>query len=907
MTDWLKHFAHRFRSSFANVQTDQDFESEMSSHIEFAVEENLRRGMTPQDARRAALVRFGGREQATQQHREARGFSGFGLLAESVWQDLRYGLRMLLKKPGFTTVAVLTLVIGVGANTTIFSIVNAVLLRRLPYREPDRLVKVIFSNPGVGLRDIPASIPEYEDLKTRSNVFEDVCGIGGGSVNLTGGSQPERLDFVAVLPNYFSMLGATPQIGRLFGPQDFALGFAPVVVISDGLWHRAFGADRNVLGRTLRLDNDAYTVIGVLPPGFRHPEAGRDVEAFLTAGFSDDPAPKPARSTRVLPAVIGRLKPGITLAQAQARLTALAAELRHDFPTDYPAQAQWTIEIQPLQEAIVGPVRPMLLVLLGAVILIVLIVSLNLANLLLARASGRQQEMAVRQALGASRGRMVRQMLTESLLLSGLGGTAGVLTAYAVLGSIVRFVPANIPRLNDIRIDWVVLGFALSISLVTGLVFGLAPALHSAKVALSSAIREGARGSGYSVKTGRLRDALIVAELSFAVMLMVGAGLLLRTLRDLLHENPGFNPEHVVTANMWLPVPNDPKADPYNGLVKQAPFNRELLRRMKTIPGVDLAAITADLPTVPYTPGDVLVTALTIEDRPLESSQDLRAEGIRVSTDYFKLMQVPLVRGRFFTDGDEDGKEAVAIIDEATARRYWPDRDPIGRRLRFGQDPAASRIAQVWRTVVGVVKDVRQDGLDMNGIPHIYVPVYQYPGRSLTIVLRTSLPASMIEPQIRHEVQSIDSGLPIFHVYSMDDVLDASLAPRRFSADLISGFAGLALLLASVGIYGLLAYMVGQRSREIGIRMALGARREDILKLILGKGFILAAVGIVMGILLAASGASAMATLLYGVRPHDPLVFMAVPVLLLFTAVSASYIPARRAAKVDPVTALREA
>ena len=903
----LRQFVHRVRSSFTNAQADQEFQTEMESHLEFAIEENIRRGLPPEEARRLALIRFGGTEQARQQQREARGFPSFGQFAETAWQDLRYGFRMLRKKPGFTLVAVLTLALGVGANTAIFSIVNAVLLRPLPFRDPDRLVKVIFSNPGVGLRDITASIPEFDDLKTRAGVFDDVCGIGGGSVNLTGGDKPERLDFVAVHPNYFSMLGATPQIGRLFGPQDFALGFAPVVVISDGLWRREFGADRNVLGRSLRLDNDAYTVIGVLPPGFRHPEAGRDVEAYLTTGFSADPAPKPARSTRVLPSVIGRLKPGITLKQAQARLTAMAAQLRHDFPTDYPAQAQWTVEIQPLQEFLVGNVRPMLLVLLGAVMLIVLIVSLNLANLLLARASGRQQEMAVRQALGAKRSRLVRQMLTESMLLSAIGGGAGVLTAFLSLRSIAHFVPASVPQLNEIRVDWVVLAFALAISLLTGLVFGLAPALHSAKVALSSAIREGARGSGYSSRTGRIRDVLIVSELAFAVMLMVGAGLLLRTLRDLLQENPGFNPSHVVAARIWLPVPNDPNADPYRGVEKQSAFNRELLRRMSAMPGVNLAAVTANLPTAPYNAGDVLVTALTIEDRPVESTEDLRAEGIRVSSDYFKLMQVPLMRGRFFTDGDVDGKDPVAIIDEATARRYWPDRDPIGRRLRFGQDPAASRTTQSWRTVVGVVKDIKQDGLDSNGIPHIYIPVYQYPGRSLSLALRTSLPATALEPQIRQQVQSIDPGLPVFGISSMNEVLDRSLAPRRFSADLVLAFAGLALLLASIGIYGLLAYMVGQRSREIGVRMALGARRVDILKLILGKGFVLAVIGIIAGVVFAFSGASAMASLLYGVRPHDPAVFMAVPFLLLMVAILASYIPARRATKVDPVTALREA
>jgi len=811
---------------------------------------------------------------------------------------------MLRKKPTFTIVAVLTLALGVGANTAIFSIVNAVLLRSLPYRDPDRLVRIFFDKPGVGLRDVQFSVPELDDLRNRAGVFEDVSAVGGGSVNLTGASHPERLEFVVTHPNYFSMLGATPQIGRLFGPQDFALGFAPIAVISDGLWRRSYGADPNILGRSLALDNDPYTIVGVLPPGFRHPgpTVSGNVEVFLTAGFSADPAPNPpTRSNRFLPTAIGRLKPGLTLEQAQARLTAMAMQLHQDFATDYSPQAQWTIDIQPLQESLVGNVRPMLLVLMGAVILIVFIVSLNIANLLLARASGRQQEMAVRQALGATRGRLVRQMLTESVLLSVIGGAAGIATAVATLGFILRFVPANIPRLNDVRIDWVVLTFALLISILTGLAFGLAPALHSAKIALSSAIREGARGSGYSSRTGRLRDVLIVSELAFAVILMVGAGLLLRTLGNLLQENPGFNPEHVVTANVWLPIPNNPKVDRYLGNAPRNIFSRELLRRMKAIPGVELAAITSNLPTVPQ-PDQSDSDALVIEDRPVESSQDLRAESIRISPDYFKVMQAPLVRGRFFTEADEDGKQPVVIIDENTARHYWMDRDPLGRRLRFGPDPT-----KPWMTIVGIVKDIKHDGLDIDGVPHIYASIYQGADRAFSLALRTSLPATLLEPQIRHEIQSIDPGLPVFNVSSMNDILDRSLASRRFSADLVAGFAGLALLLASIGIYGLLAYMVGQRSREIGLRIALGARRTDILGLILGKGLVLAAIGILTGVFLAASGASMMASLLYGVRPHDPAVFLAVPLLLQAVALLASYIPARRATKVDPILALREA
>jgi predicted permease len=822
-------------------------------------------------------------------------------------QDVRYGLRMLVKKPTFTIVAVLTLALGVGANTAIFSIVNAVLLRSLPYRDPDRLVRIYFNEPGVALRDVRFSKPELDDLLTRAGVFEDVTPIFEGSENLTGAKQPERLEAVNGSLSYFSMLGVVPQIGRLFGPQDFALGFAPVVVISDGLWRRSYGADPSVLGRTIRLDNDPYTIIGVLPRGFRHPgpTTSGDVEVFGAAGFSADPFPPPMRGTRFLKSGIGRLKPGLTLEQAQAQLTAMAAQLRHDFPTDYPPQAQWTIEIQSLQEALVGKVRPMLLVLLGAVILIVFIVSLNIANLLLARASGRQQEMAVRLALGASRGRMVRQMLTESMLLSLIGGVAGIATAAATLGFILRFVPSNVPRLNEVRIDWVVLAFALLISILTGLVFGLAPALHSAKGALFSAIREGGRGSGYSTKTGRLRDVLIVSELAFALILMVGAGLLLRTLRDLLHENPGFSPTQIVAANIQLPNPNESAADPYLDIPHRALFDRELLRRMKAIPGVELAAITSALPTTNINPnavGGLANESLAIEDRPVESSQDLHAERIRISSDYFRVLQTTLLRGRSFTEGDEDGKPLVAIIDESTARKYWPTQDPLGRRVRFGRDAT-----KPWTTVVGIVKNIKSDGLDIDGVPHIYVSTYQDNSKKVSVVLRTSLPATELEPQIRREIQSFDPGLPVFNVSSMNDVLDRSLASRRFSADLVGGFAGLAVLLASIGIYGLLAYMVGQRSREIGIRMALGARREDILRMFLRKGVALAAMGIVAGLVFSAATASLMASLLYGVRPHDPAVFLIVPLLLLAVAALASYLPARRATKVNPLIALREA
>src|SRR5262244_542141 len=494
----------RLRYWMKSAKRSKALLEEMELHLAEKAAELEADGMTTEDARAEARRRFGNVGLKYEDSREI----WISRFVSELGQDVRYGLRMLVRKPTLTIVAVLTLALGVGANTAIFSIVNAVLLRSLPYRDPERLVRIFFNEPGVGLRDVRFSKPELDDLVTRSSVFEDVSPIYEGSEDLTGDGQPEHLEGVNGSFSYFSMLGVTPQIGRLFGPQDFVPGASPEAVISDGLWRRAYGADPKVLGRTIRIDNDPFTIIGVLPRGFRHPgpTVSGDAEVFGAFGFSADPFPPPMRGTRILVSGIGRLKPGLTLAQAQARLTAMAAELRHDFPNDYPPQAQWTIEIQPLQETLVGKVRPMLLVLLGAVILIVFIVSLNIANLLLARASGRQQEMAVRAALGASRGRMVRQMLTESLLLAFIGGIAGLTTAVITLKAVLRFVPANLPRLGEVDVDWRVLGSALLISLAAGLLFGLAPAIHSSKAGLASTMREGSRGSGYSAKAGRMRD-----------------------------------------------------------------------------------------------------------------------------------------------------------------------------------------------------------------------------------------------------------------------------------------------------------------------------------------------------------------------------------------------------------------
>ena len=482
------------------------------------------------------------------------------------------------------------------------------------------------------------------------------------------------------------MLGTSAHIGRVFGPGDEAQGFAEAVVISDSLWARGFGRDPGILGRKLQLDNDPYTIVGVLPPGFRHPgrTVATDVEIWVTAGFKADPFPKPDRSLRVLPGAIGLLKPGISLEQAQARLDAFASQLRAEYATDYPAGSDWSIEVEPLQESLVGNVRPMLLVLMGAVVLIILLASVNVANLLLARASGRQREMAVRLAMGASRSRMIRQLLTESVILSLVSGIVGVLTAMAAL-HFVQFLPARIPRLAEVQVDWTVLAFALLVSLLAGLGFGLVPALQSSKAEIAVAIREGARGSGTSGKTNRLRGLLIASESALAVVLMVGAGLLLRTFWGLLQENPGFNPSRIVAANLWLPVPNNPEMDRYAKPEILNSFVREAVRRVRAIPGVDLASMTTDLPVTHLSRR----RPVNIEDRPDESGKGLFSEITSVTPEYFKVLQASLVRGRFFAEDDEPGKQPVVIVDETTARTFWPDRDPIGRRLSIAGAAAA--------------------------------------------------------------------------------------------------------------------------------------------------------------------------------------------------------------------------
>ena len=813
--------------------------------------------------------------------------------------DMRHGLRLLKKSPGFAAVAILTLALGIGANTAIFSLVHAVLLNPLPFKDSGRLVRITFNRPNVGLREVLYSVPELNDLRS-AGVFESVAAFVGATNNMDGSGRPVRVELLVVSPNYFSVLGVVPQLGRVFGPQDAVPGFADTVVISDSLWHGEFGSDPKIIGRKLWLDNDPYTIIAVLPPDFRHPSRGAigNIDVFSATEFSGPPYPKPARGVRTVgKAAIGRLAPGVSFEQAQARLNNLAAGLRREYPGDYPARTGWSIEIRPLGEALVGDVQPLLLLLMGTMVLILLIAAVNVANLLLARASVRQHEIVVRLAVGASAWRIARQLLAEAVILALVAGIAGVTAAVVFLKVALQFLPSTLPRLNEVSVSWPVLAFAFLLSIATGVIFGLAPALQAARPDLIAAMRAGSRGSGSNSRHTFLRRLLIVAEMALSVVLIVGAGLLLRTLSTLLKENPGFNPSGVVVATFRLNNPNDPRMNRYPDAKSQVAFVREVLRRVSDIRGVDLAGMTTSLPMMSSQP------PFPLAPRPeggTEPAPGLNAEGLFVSPEYFRVMQATLLRGRFFDEKDDLGKPEVIIIDETTANRYWPGAEAVGRRLRPGAAPR-------WMTVVGIIRDIRHDGLDRDTIPHVYAPIYQSPFGDMSLVIRTRLTASSLGPAIQSAVDKIDPGLPIYNVRSMDTLVSDSLLSRKLAGGLVGAFAAIALILSSIGIYGLLDYMVRQRSREIAIRVALGGRPSDVRMLVFRHGAALAISGILAGLVIAGMTARLITSLLYGVAPFDPVIFLSVPVLLLAIACLATYIPARRATKVDPMTALRQA
>ncbi len=633
---------------------DQRLREEMDAHIALQTEENLRAGMSRKEARRQAVLRFGPAQAIREDYHAEQGLPFF----ENLLQDSRFALRMLAKSPGFSAIAILTMALGIGATTAIFSLVNATLLHPLRFPHPEELVRIEDDLPGAGAMDAGISIPEFKDLR-RSGIFQYVVLQIFGSANLTGASQPSRMQYEGVSPAYFAMLGVKPQLGHTFDPQDQTPDISPDVVISDGLWKRAFGSDPHVVGRSLRADNDLYRVIGVMPPGFRDPGrtvGERNTEQWAALGFSDDPAQGPNRSLRLPLETVGRLKPGLTIAAAQSQLDALIASLRKQFPDDYPADSKWTVRLVPLKENLVGNVRQSLILLLGAVALVLLIGCVNVANLLLARASARSREMAVRQALGAARKRLVRQLLTESLLLSLLGGVTGLVILFCMKGFLLRLIPESLPRLNDLSISWGVMLFALGTSVAAGMVFGLAPASQAGRVDLAHTLRMEGRGSKGSRKQTRTRRVLVVTEFALSLVLMVAAGLLLRSFWDLYKAPLGFNPQHVMSVQLWLPSPNDPKTDIYGTAAQEAPFARELLRRSRLLPGVQEAALGSE-PSIPLH-HDRNLSALIVEGRQTQSKQPPVVERTQVTPEYFHLLRIPVLRGRLFNDHDDENRAA---------------------------------------------------------------------------------------------------------------------------------------------------------------------------------------------------------------------------------------------------------
>jgi predicted permease len=893
---FMRRFLIRLSNFATKRRADQRLRDEIAEHLAFQIEENLRAGMAPVEARRQAILKLGAAEAIREGHHAEQSLP----FIENLLFDLRFAVRMLRKSPGFAFVAIATMALGVGATTAIYSVLDATLLHPLPYPNPTELVHVDDLLPGVTAKAVGISIPELRDLQN-AGIFQYVTIYGFGSVNLTGSAQPARIAFKPVTPNYFAVLGVDAQLGRTFDPHDATPGFNLEVVISDGLWRREFGADPHILGKTLRLDNDIYHVVGVMPPGFRdvgQTNEERNTELWAGTGFAGDPAPPPLRTTRLALGTMARMRPGLSISAAQGRLDALVESLKKQFPEEYPAQAKWTVRLVPLSETVVGSVRQSLILLFGAVGLVLFISCVNVANLLLARAGARGREIAVRQALGAARTRVLRQLLTESLLLFLLGGIAGFAILFCARQFLLRLVPESLPHLNDISISWGVLVFALAVSVAAGTVFGLAPAWTMSRLDLTATLRQEGRSSKGSVERSRARRFLVISELAFSLVLMVAAGLLLRSFWDLFKVQLGFNPDRVMAIQTWLPVPNDPTTDIYRTATQEAVLLREILRRNRTLPGVEETAI-GNMDSLPLGHGreDLNVSPLIREGQETNNQAPLIDSAI-VSPEYFHLLGMTLLRGRLFNDQDLESTPSIAIINEAAARTYWPGQEPVGKRIRL--NPAKP----VWTSIVGVIADARTESLADAGTPQIYLSVYQHRAKDLAIFLRGQLDPGAIAAQVRSQVQSVDAELPVFHAEALDDVLSDSLSVRRFAMEMVAMFAATALLLAGLGIYGTISYVVNEQTREIAIRLALGARRGNILKLVLRQGLGLAAAGAGAGLVGALIVSHLMAGLLYGVSPTDLLTFAGVTFVLTGVAVAASYIPAMRAMRLDPITTL---
>jgi putative ABC transport system permease protein len=821
--------------------------------------------------------------------------------------DLKFALRQFRKSPGFTLIAVTTIALGIGATTAIFSVVDATLLQPLPYPHAEQLVSIQDDLAGSGASDVGMSQPEWQDLQ-QSGIFESVSPTWFDENNLTGSAEPTRVRELTVAPNYFALLQVQPQLGRTFDTQYNSPGFVPEVVISDGLWKRVFGRDPHILDKSVRMDTDLYRIIGVMPPGFDAPgrtAEERNIEIWPATSFYGAPlSDNPPRNRRNLPTAIARLKPGLTIAAAQKRVDALVSSLQKQFSADYPEQIGWRVRLVPLRDKVVGNVRQSLILLFGAVGLVLLISCVNIANLLLARASVRGREMALRQALGASRARLTRQLLIESLLLSLLGGIAGLTIPFFAKDVLLQFLPDNLPRLNEISINWTVLFFALATSVICGVIFGLAPAFQASRLDLNQALKQEGGGSAGSAQHARTRRALVIIEFALSLVLMITAALLLRSFWDLLSVRLGFNPQNAMTVRTRMPYPNDPSIDKYATAGQEAPFVRQLIHRCATMPGVKEVAL-GDPAAIPLDQSEHQLNVLeghfyiTLEGQNLAQQKPIVVERARVTPEYFHLLGLTLLRGRLFTEFDNDAAPQVALVNEAFARTYWPDEEALGKRFQ------STKPGSPWITVVGVVANARTESLAQAEVPQLYLTLYQTGAKHLAIFLRGHLNTAAIPDEVRKHVQSLDPTLPVFGAQTLIETVSASLSQRRLSLEMIALFALTALLLASIGVYGVISYLVSERTREIGIRLALGAQKGNILRVILQQGFRLAVVGAVIGIVCAVIVSHLMASLLYGVRPTDPLSFGGVAALFVGVALLACYIPARRAMKIDPMVALR--
>ena len=819
---------------------------------------------------------------------------------ETLRQDVRFALRTLLKRPGFTLVAVLTLALGIGANSAIFSVVNAVVLRPLPYAAPERLVALWGDLNQSGFEELELSAPEYADFRARgAHVFEDVAAFNVGGFNLTGAGEPERIQGVYATASLFPTLGVAPLRGRAYTAEEDRPGSDDVAVISHSLWRRRFGSDPAAVGKTVTLDGRPTTIVGVMPPDFRFP--GHDTDVWKPAAFDADLLSPNNRGSHFLSAV-ARLRPGFTLGRAREEVAALARaqgeENRNTYPRGFGAS------LRPLDEEVVGPsVRTSLFLMLFAVGALLLIACANVANLLLARAASRRKEVAVRTALGAGRARIMRQLLTESVLLSLAGGAAGLVLALWGVDLLVTLAPEGTPRVAEVGLDARVVAFTFGVSLLTGVVFGLAPALYASKVDLNESLKEGGRGGTEGASRGRLRGLLVVGEFALALVVLACAGLLVRSFARVLEERPGFDARGVLTMRLVLPESKYKSYDAHRA------FYENLFARLRGLPGVEAVGANNLLPFN----GSGGSRGFLIEGRPVPPGQPHPEEQLRfVTPGYFEALRVPLLRGRDLTERDVAGGTRVALVSRSMAERHWPGEEAIGKRFAYANIRRGSEHAPEWIEIVGVVGDVKHRGLDIDPRPEIYVPVYQplftnrpTPPLSLYVAVRTKGDPAALAPSVRREVAAVDPEQPLANVRTMEERVAGSVAERRFNMTLLGVFACVALALAAVGVYGVMAYAVARRTHEIGVRVALGAQRGDVVRLVLRQGMWLALAGVGCGVALAYAATRLMQGLLYGVSPTDPLTFAGVSALLAAAALLACLVPARRATKVDPMIALR--